>query len=63
MVSGESHYFQGRRYRLRVREAGIRPVVRLRGVATVELNAHPGSDSAAREAVLAPASHRPVASG
>jgi predicted metal-dependent hydrolase len=53
IVSGESHYFLGRRYRLRVRETEARPEVRLRGASTLELSVRPGSDISAREAVLA----------
>lgn len=52
VVSGESHYFLGRRYRLRVRETEGRPGVRLRGVSIVELNVRAGSDLTVREAVL-----------
>jgi len=52
MVSGESHYFQGQRYRLRVRESSGRQQVCLRGKATLELSVRPGSNVEQREAVL-----------
>ncbi len=51
-VSGESHYFKGRRYRLDVFECGGRPPVRLTNNTTMTLHVRPGSDRAAREAVL-----------
>lgn len=53
MVSGESHYFLGRRYRLRIQETEARPVVQLRGVSTLVLKVRPRSDLSAREALLA----------
>lgn len=53
MVSGESHYFLGRRYRLRVQETESRPVVQLRGMSTLMLSVRPGTDLDAREALLA----------
>lgn len=53
MVSGESHYFLGRRYRLRVQETEGRPGVQLRGVTSLELRVRPGSDVYTREALLA----------
>lgn len=52
MVSGESHHFQGRRYRLRVLEKGPAGV-QLIGSSTIELRVRAGSDAAARRAVLA----------
>jgi predicted metal-dependent hydrolase len=52
MVSGESHYFQGQRYRLRVIESSGRQQVCLRGKATLELCVRPGSTVEQREAVL-----------
>jgi hypothetical protein len=52
MVNGESHWVQGRRYLLALREVSGREGVALRGLATLELSVHPGSDSAHREAVL-----------
>ena len=52
LVSGESHYFEGRRYRLDVIECGGRPPVRLTNNTTMTLRVRPGSDRAAREAVL-----------
>lgn len=52
MVSGESHYFQGRRYRLRVHEQEGAPYVAVRGIASLDLFVRPGSATAQREAVL-----------
>ncbi len=53
MLTGESHYFQGRRYRLRVvQQEGPNTVV-LRNSATLELRVRPGSDAATRDTVLA----------
>ena len=52
MVSGESHYIQGRRYRLRVHELAGTPYVAIRGVASLDLFVRPGSTTAQREAVL-----------
>ena len=52
MVSGESHYFLGRRYRLRVHEeAGPAPVA-LRGITSLDLFVPPGIDAIRREAIL-----------
>jgi len=52
MVGGESHYFLGRRYRLRVHERKGAAGVALRGMASLDLFVRPGSDAAEREAVL-----------
>ena len=52
MVTGESHYFQGRRYRLKVVEINRPPTVKLSNNSTMELRIRPGSDRAKREAVL-----------
>lgn len=52
MVSGESHYFLGRRYRLRVHEQDAPPRVAIRGLASLDLFVRPGSTTAQREAVL-----------
>lgn len=52
MVTGESHYFQGRRYLLDVIEKGGAPSVRPTGNKTLELRVRPGSDREARECVL-----------
>lgn len=52
MVSGESHYFQGRRYLLDVRERVGSPEVRLVGRASMQLRVPPGYDRAQRDAVL-----------
>lgn len=52
MVNGESHYFLGRRYRLRVRLRPGPSKVSLRGVATLELVVRPEASPTQREAVL-----------
>lgn len=52
MVNGESHYFLGRRYRLRVHEHEAPARVALRGVASLDLFVRPGSSVEQREAVL-----------
>lgn len=52
MVSGESHYFQGRRYRLRVVEADAPPRVKLNGNSTLELHIRPGTKTEKREEIL-----------
>lgn len=52
MVNGESHYFLGRRYRLRVHEVDAPGRVALRGVASMDLFVRPGSSAGKREAVL-----------
>lgn len=52
MITGESHYFQGRRYRLDVVEQEGRPSVKLRNSRTMQLTVRPDMDREAREAVL-----------
>lgn len=52
MVTGESHYVQGRRYRLDVIEEERPPAVRLRNRRTLELRVRPETDREKREAVL-----------
>ena len=52
MVTGESHYFRGRRYLLDVIEDDVFPSVRLAGPTSMELRIRPGSDRQARELVL-----------
>lgn len=51
-VTGESHYFEGRRYRLDVIECNGRPSVRLLNNTTMALRVRLGSDRDAREVVL-----------
>ena len=51
-VTGESHYFQGRRYRLDVTEHDSPPTVRLLNNTTMALSVRPGTDRDMREAVL-----------
>ena len=51
-VTGESHYFEGRRYRLSVIERDAPPTVKPRNNTTLELGVRPNSDREAREAVL-----------
>ncbi|HEX7476643.1 MAG TPA: SprT family zinc-dependent metalloprotease [Polyangiales bacterium] len=52
MVSGESHYYRGRRYRLRVVETDGQPRVELRGQRTLVLHSRPGWSAADRERLL-----------
>lgn len=53
MVNGESHYFLGRRFRLRVHDVDAPARVAVRGVASLDLFVRPGADAMQREAVLA----------
>lgn len=52
MVSGESHYFLGRRYRLRVIPSEGAARVVLRNRTTLELHIRPETDAAGRERAL-----------
>lgn len=52
MVNGESHYYLGRRYRLRVQEHNGPARVAVRGVAKLDLFVRRGMSSEQREAVL-----------
>lgn len=51
-VTGETHYFEGHRYRLDVAESAKRPSVRIRNRAFLEMRVPPGAGRAAREALL-----------
>lgn len=51
-VTGESHYFQGRRYLLDVIEQDGRPMVRLANNTTLELRVRPGTERGQRDAIL-----------
>jgi predicted metal-dependent hydrolase len=52
MVSGESHYFLGRRFRLRVTEQDGPPKVFLRNRSIIDLQVRPGTSAEQREHVL-----------
>ncbi len=52
MVNGESHYFLGQRYRLRVHEQDAPARVTLRGVASLDLFVRPGTSPEQREVIL-----------
>jgi predicted metal-dependent hydrolase len=52
MVSGETHYFAGRRYRLKVRERDAPAQVEVRGHQTLLLSVRPQQDSEQRLLVL-----------
>jgi hypothetical protein len=52
MVSGESHFFLGQRYRLHVVPAHGPPKVILRNKAMIELQVRPDSDAGKRQRVL-----------
>ncbi len=51
-ATGESHFFEGRRYRLDVTERDGPPVVRLLDNSTMTMCVRPGADRNIREAVL-----------
>ena len=53
MVNGESHYFLGRRYRLRVHEQAGKQYVAIRGLNSLDLFVNAGRTVEQREAVLA----------
>lgn len=53
MVTGESHYVEGRRYRLVVVELDAPATIRIRNNTTLELQVRPGSSREKREAILA----------
>ena len=52
MVNGESHYFLGQRYRLRVHEHEAPARVAVRGIASLDLFVRPGASAEQREAAL-----------
>jgi predicted metal-dependent hydrolase len=52
MVSGESHYFMGRRYRLRVHDQQGAARVAIRGLRMLDLFVRPGATTEQREDVL-----------
>lgn len=52
MITGEGHYYQGRRYLLDVIEQNKVPAVRLLNTATIQLRVRPGTNRNKREAVL-----------
>ena len=52
MVNGESHYFLGQRYRLRVHEHDAPPRVAVRGITSLDLFVRPGSSAEQREDIL-----------
>ena len=52
MVTGESHYVEGRRVRLNVIEHDVPARVRLSNSTTLELRVRPGTDRQKREAIL-----------
>lgn len=52
MVSGESHYFMGRRYRLRIVEGSTPMRVALRGNAAMDLFVRPETSTGRREELL-----------
>ncbi len=52
MVSGEGHYFMGRRYRLRVLENGGPNRISRKGISELTLHVRPGTDRDKREQML-----------
>lgn len=52
MVNGESHYFLGCRFRLRVHEQPGKEFVAIKGMASMDLFVNPGRNTAQRQTVL-----------
>jgi hypothetical protein len=52
MVNGESHYFLGQRYRLRVHEHDAPARIAVRGVTSIDLFVRPGTSAKQREVIL-----------
>jgi len=52
MLNGESHYFMGQRYRLRVHEHDASPKVSVQGQSNLDLYVRPNTDMVKREAIL-----------
>jgi predicted metal-dependent hydrolase len=52
MVNGETHYYLGRRYRLRVHEQEGTPKISKHGMAFLDLFVRPGTNAEQREAIL-----------
>lgn len=52
MINGESHYFFGQRYRLRVHEVDARARVAVRGISRLDLFVRSGTNAEQREVVL-----------
>jgi predicted metal-dependent hydrolase len=52
MVTGESHYYLGRRYRLRIIEDAGRTMHVVRGVSALDLHVRPGTSTEQRELLL-----------
>jgi predicted metal-dependent hydrolase len=52
LITGETHYVQGRRYRLDVVEGGGSPLIRLRNNTRLELRVPPGQPLHKRQSVL-----------
>ncbi len=52
LVTGESHYFEGRRYRLDVEESPGPPRIRLRNASWIAMRVRPSTSRDTREAVL-----------
>ena len=52
MVNGESHYFLGQRYRLRLHEHNAPAKIAFRGIASLDLFVRPGTNAVQRTAAL-----------
>src|SRR5882724_2387864 len=52
MVNGESHYFSGQRYRIRLCAADMAPKVVIRNASVIELHVRPGASVKNRQKVM-----------